>query len=188
MAPVGLGEFSRGCGWRRWFAEVEVREEDEVGEEGADGIDKGIPRSGGAAGDEGLVDFVEACVAGGDDEGGDAPRPMPTDACAADSAEEKNAEDEIFGEVSGFTDDVMNVGDLVAAQVREYPAQERLDDAAGVVLRKGVGGHDEDEASPEECGPPGAEPPWNQRGGQARLDFGEVGGGAWVAPGLVGHC
>ncbi len=74
----------------------------------------------------------------------------------------KNAEDEIFGEVSGLTDEVMNSRDLVMAQVRQEPAEKRFDDAARVVLREEVGGHEEDETGPEEGGPPGTEPRRNK--------------------------
>jgi hypothetical protein len=90
-------------------------EEGEVGKEGADGVEEGVPRAGGSAGHEGLMDFVEAGVAGGDDESGDAPSPAPAEASAADGAEKQNAEDEILGEVGGLADDVMNVSNLVMA-------------------------------------------------------------------------
>ena len=141
---------------------MEVSEKGEVGEESADGVEQGIPRGGGAAGDEGLVNFVEARVAGGDDESGDAPRPAPADARAADGAEKQNAEDEIFGEVRRLTDEVMNSRDLVMAQVRQEPAEKRFDDAARVILREEVGGHEEDETGPEEGGPPRTEPRRNK--------------------------
>ena len=42
--------------------------------------------------------------------------------------------------------------------MREELAEEGLDDFAGVILGEEVGGHEEDEAGPEEGGPPGAEP------------------------------
>jgi hypothetical protein len=157
--------FSKGIGrcrgWWGFFTEVEPSEEGEVGEEGADGVEEGIPWAGGAAGDEGLVDFVEAGVAGGDDEGGEAPRPAPADAGAANGAEKQNGEDEIFGEVGALANDVVDVGDLAVGEVREEPAQERLDEVAGVFLREKVGGHPEDESGPEEGGPPGAQPGGN---------------------------
>src|SRR5579871_2960274 len=101
QASSGFGRWSRLCG----FAEMEVGEEGEVGKEGADGVEQGVPWGGGAASDEGLVDFVEAGVAGGDDEGGDAPGPVPADAGTADAAEKQNAEDEVFGEVRGLPND-----------------------------------------------------------------------------------
>jgi hypothetical protein len=155
------GGIGGGCGRCGFFAQVEPCEEGEVGEEGADGVEEGIPWAGGAADDEGLVNFVEAGVAGGDDQGGEAPRPAPADTGAADGAEEQNGEDEIFGEVGALTNDVVNVGDLAVGEVREEPAQERLDEVARVFLREEVGGHPEDEAGPEEGGPPGAEPVGN---------------------------
>ena len=128
---------------------MEVGEKGEVGEEGADGVEQGIPGGGGAAGDEGLVDFIEAGVAGGDDEGGYAPGPVPADADAAHGAEKQDAEDEIFGEVGALANDVMDVDDLVMREVGEEPAEKRFDDAAGVVGGEDVGGHEEDPASPE---------------------------------------
>ena len=167
---------------------MEPGEEREVGEESADGIEQGIPRSGGAAGDERLVDLVEAGVASGDDEGSKAPGPVPTFAGSADAAEKQDTEDEIFGEVGALANEVVDVGDSMMAEMREQPSQERLDDAAGVFGGKEIGGHEEDPARPEQCRPPGAQPARDQRRGEARLNFGECGGGAWVAPGLVGHC
>ena len=149
--------------WRCGFSEVEVGEEGEVGDEGADGVEEGIPGGGGAAGDEGLVDFVEAGVAGGDDEGSDAPCPMPADAGAANATEKQNAEDEVFSEVGALTDDVMDVGDLVVRQKGKEPAEERFDDAAGMFGGKEIGGHEEDEPGPEQGGPPGAQPTGNER-------------------------
>lgn len=128
---------------------MEPSEKDQVREEGADGVEQGVPGGGGAAGNEGLVDFVEAGVAGGDDEGGDAPGPVPADARAADGAEKQNAEDEIFSEVGALSNDVMDMDDLVMREVGEEPAEKRLDDAAGVVGGEDVGGHEEDPASPE---------------------------------------
>jgi hypothetical protein len=46
----------------------------------------------------------------------------------------------------------------VMAQVRQEPAEKRFDDAARVILREEVGGHEEDETGPEEGGPPRTEP------------------------------
>ena len=131
MAVAGLGRI--GVRRRRFFAELEPCEEGEVGEEGADGVEERVPGSGGAAGDKGLVNFVEAGVAGGDDECGDAPRPAPTQAGAADGAEKQNAEDEIFGEVRALANDVVNVDDLAMRQVGKEPVDERLNEAAGVL-------------------------------------------------------
>ena len=126
LCSCGVGFESGGLGvlFRcRRLAEMEVGEEDKVGDEGADGIDEGIPGGGGAAGDEGLVDFVEAGIADGDDEGGDAPGPVPAGASAADRAEKQNAEDEIFGEVGALSDDVVDVNDLAVREVGQEPAE-----------------------------------------------------------------
>ena len=85
------------------------------------------------------MDFVEAGVAGGDDECGDAPRPAPSDACSADGAEKQNAEYEIFGEVGTLPNDVMYVSDLVVSPLGEQPMKERFDDAASVFSGEEIG-------------------------------------------------
>jgi len=65
------------------------------------------------------MDFVEARVAGRDDESGDTPGPMPANARAARQRGEQNRQDEIFREVRALTNDVVNVDDLVARELGE---------------------------------------------------------------------
>src|SRR5713226_2271702 len=62
------------------LARAEPEPEDGEGEEGAGGVEKGIVGGGFAAGDEGLMDFVESGIAGSDAERGESPGPAPADA------------------------------------------------------------------------------------------------------------
>src|ERR1700675_1887352 len=103
-------------------AEPEV--EDGEGEEGADGVEQGIVGRGGAAGDEGLMDFVHDGIACGYGEGGDAPGPAPAFAIAADAAIDQETKNKIFCEVGAFADDVVNETELVFGEVREKPLYE----------------------------------------------------------------
>ena len=88
--------------------EAEPEEEHGEGEEGADGVKEGIVGGGGAADDEGLVDFVEAGISGGHKPGGKAPGPAPAFAVAANATIEQKTEDKIFGEVGAFADEMVN--------------------------------------------------------------------------------
>ena len=49
--------------------ETVKQEGDEESEEGAGGVEEGIPGGGGAGGDEGLMEFVQAGIGGGDEPG-----------------------------------------------------------------------------------------------------------------------
>jgi len=81
----------------------EVPEAYESGcEEGASGVEERVPRRSGAAGDEGLVNFVEAGVTRSDGERGEGPGPAPAFAVAAEAAKEEEIEDEVVGEVGGL--------------------------------------------------------------------------------------
>ena len=111
---------------RRRFraAEAEPEPEGGEGEERADGVEKGIVGRGGAADDEGLMDFVHDGIAGGDGKGGNAPGPAPAFAIAADAAVDQDAKNKILGEVGALADDVVNEIELVFAQMGEKPFRE----------------------------------------------------------------
>jgi hypothetical protein len=173
------------------FAVVRAEAEPEIdggnGEEGADGIEKGIVGRSGAAGDKGLVDFVHDGIAGGDGEGGDAPRPPPALAIAADAAVDQHAKNKIFGEVGAFADDMVNEIELVFGEVRKKPVDEGGEKACSVLGREGVGRECEDNAGPGQSRPPRAKPSWKEQLMEARLQLGELRRGARIAPGLFRH-
>ena len=126
-------------------AEEEVeQEEDEEGGEGASGIEEGIPGGGGARSYEGLVNFVESGIGGGDEPGVERPGPVPAPAVAANAAIQQQVEDEIFDEMGRFPDQVVKGEDEVVGGRGQQPAEEGLDDVAGVRGGKGVGGGKED--------------------------------------------
>jgi hypothetical protein len=162
-------------------------EEEKEGDQGAGGVEKRVPGGGGARGDEGLVNFVEAGIGGGDEPGGGGPRPAPVGAAGADAAIEKNEEDEVFGEVGAFADEEMEVVDGVGGERGQEPAENGFDDGAGVEGREGVRGEKEDEKGPEDGGKPGTKPGGKKGFGRdAIADFVEIGGGARIAPGFGG--
>ena len=122
-----------------WAAEAEPEPEGGEGEEGADGVEKGIVGRGGAADDERLMDFVHDGIACGDGEGRDAPRPAPAFAIAADAAVDQDAKNKIFGEVGALADDVVNEIELVFGEMGEKPFHEEGKNRCGVLGREGVG-------------------------------------------------
>src|SRR5437879_3642367 len=119
------------CGARP--AEEKPEEEDDGCDEGADGVEERVPGRSGAAGDEGLVDFVERGIACRDRKGGECPRPAPSNARAAHTAKKKNIEDEIFREVRGLADVMVNDVELIGGQRAEEPVNNGDDDPTRVV-------------------------------------------------------
>jgi hypothetical protein len=167
-------------------AEVAVEEVDDgEGDEGAGGVEEGVPCGGGAGGDKGLVDFVEGGISGGDKPGGPGPGPAPTGVSGANAAKEDHIEDEILGEVRGLADEVMDYLKLGSGEMRNEGVKNGIDDRRGVIGGEVVGGEGKDEAGPKDCGPPRAEPLWNDgltRGAMA--NFVEIGCRAGIAPGF----
>lgn len=102
------------AGWLCW-TETEPEKECGEGEEGADGVEKGIVGRGGAADDEGLVDFVKARIDCGHKPGGKAPGPAPAFAIAANATIEQEAKDKIFGEVGAFANEMVNEIEAIVA-------------------------------------------------------------------------
>ena len=170
-----------------WTTEAKPEPEESEGEEGADGIEKGIVRRGGAAGDEGLVDFVHDGIASSDRKSGDAPGPAPAFAIAANAAINQEAENKIFGEVGALADEMVDEIELILREPGEEPVNEGRQDAGGVFGRERVGGEREDDASPGDGRPPGAKPCGDQQFVKAWLHFRQLRGGTGIAPGLVRH-
>ena len=166
-------------------AEVKPEEEEEAGDEGADGVEERVPGRSGAAGDEGLVDFVERGIACRDRKSGECPRPAPSNARAAHTAKKKNIEDEIFCKVRGLADEKVDDGELVFGKGGKEPAKNRQDNRGSMIRGKGVGRKSEDATGPDDCRPPGAQPGGNER--HAFSEFVEFRGGARIAPGLFGQ-
>lgn len=93
-------------------AAVEV-EEDEEGDEGAGGVKERIPGGGGAGSDEGLMDFVEGGIGGGDEPRAESPGPVPATTRAANATVEKKEKDEVLDEMGAFANEEMNGVELV---------------------------------------------------------------------------
>ena len=164
------------------MAEPEVQSGE--GEEGADGVEQGIVGRSGAAGDEGLMDFVEDGVACGDGQSRDAPGPAPASAIAADPAVDQEAEDKIFSEVGAFADDVVDEIELVFGEMRKEPFHEEGKNCRGVFGGEGVGGERENDAGPSDGGPPGAEPRGDEQLVETGLHLWKLRGGTRIAPRL----
>src|SRR5208283_4757699 len=104
------------------------------------------------------MDFVEGGVGGGDEPGGEGPRPVPAGASAANAAVEQEIEDEVFGEVGRLADEEVDGVKGRAAKGRYKPVENGADDGGGVLGGEGVGGRGEDDGAPEQGGPPGVKP------------------------------
>ena len=131
------------------------------------------------------MDFVEGGVGGSDEPGGESPGPVPAAARSANAAIKENKEDEVFGEVSGLADEVVDGVNAFVGDGRNEPPENGFDNHAGVGGREGVCGGEENDGGPEQGGPPGAQPGRDEgEKGDAMPDLVEIGGGRWVAPGF----
>jgi len=85
--------------------------------------------------------------------------------------------------VRGLADEIMDgVKGRFAERWRE-PVQNGSEDGGGVFGGKSVGGSEEDNHTPEQGGPPGAEPAGNHGFGRnAVTNLVEIGGGPRIAP------
>ena len=99
---------------------VKEKDEDEC-DGSSDGVEERVPGRGRAGGDKGLVDFVERGITGGDGKSDEGPRPTPAFAIATGSAEEQQIENEILGEVSGLTNEIMDFVNLMTGKRTEKP-------------------------------------------------------------------
>ena len=114
----------RGDSLSRSTVKAEPEPDDAESEKRADGIDQGVVGRGLAAGDEGLVDFVERGIAARDEERSQSPGPAPADVAAANAAKEKRAEDEVLGEVGALANVMMDEVKLGRGQIGFEPAKE----------------------------------------------------------------
>lgn len=104
------------------------------------------------------MNFVEGRVDGGHEPSEKSPGPVPGAAILAsgpNAAIEEEKENEVLDEMRGFADEMMGEFEAVGSDEGEEPAEERLEEKAGVVGRKEIGGEEEDEGSPEQGWPPG---------------------------------
>src|SRR2546430_12369795 len=163
---------------------VKKKDEDECNG-GSVGVEDGVPRRRRQAGDKCLVDFIQRGVSGSDGKSEEGPRPTPALAIVTGSAEEEQIENEILGEVSDLTDEIMDFVNLMAGKRTEKPAENRVDDGAGVCGRKSVSGGRENDRRPKQGRPPGAKPSGDEPG--ALTDLIEFRGGARIAPGMFGQ-
>jgi len=167
-----------------WTTEAKPDPEHGEREEGADRVEKGIVRRSGAAGDEGLVNFVHDGIARGDGKGGDPPGPAPAFAIASDAAINQEAENKIFGEVGAFADEMVHEIELILREPGEEPVNDRRQDVGCVFGRERVGGEREYDAGPSDGRPPRAEPGGDQQLVKAWLHFRQLRSGTGIAPGL----
>jgi len=100
---------------------------DGQGDESANGVEEGVPRGGGAGGDEGLVDFVKGGVGSGDKPSGPGPSPAPAGMCASNATKENQIEDEIFSEVRRFADEVVDYRELGSGEVRNEGVEDGVE-------------------------------------------------------------
>src|SRR5579885_1160400 len=150
--PQGFDE-RRGFGSAQTEVEIERRD----GEESAEGIQQGIVRRSSAAANESLMDFVERGVERGGEPRREAPGPAPALLPGAKSAIEKEAEDEVLGEVRGLADDVIDFAKLMRGKRGDQPVTNPRNDGGGVIGRERVRGHEENHNSPGDGRPPVAE-------------------------------
>jgi len=130
------------------------------------------------------MDFIHDGIAGGDGEGGDAPRPAPAFAIAAHAAVDQDAKNKIFGEVGALADDVVNETELVFGEVGEKPAHDWGENVRGVLGGERVSRERKDDAGPGDGWPPGPKPGGNEEFVQAGLHFRQLWRGPGITPGL----
>src|SRR5260370_38235259 len=107
---------------------------------------------------------------------------MPSHTSAANAAVDKRAKNEVFGEVRGLADAIVDEVELRGGEVRFEPAQEGLEERCSVPLGEGVGGHGEDNRGPQQRRPPYAQPCGDQQLRAPRLHLSHMRTGSRVAP------
>ena len=119
----------------------------------AAGINEHINDGRFAGGDKALVKFIGGCVERGDEQGDAGLRPKPGAGILPDGpaqgTPDEQAEDGVFGEVGALAHEGNEMRDGVFRQEGEKPAQERPDDAGGMLEGRGIAGRAEDERHPE---------------------------------------
>lgn len=156
----------------------------EKSNEGAGGIEEGVPSRGSAGSDEGLMKLVESGIEGGHEPCGERPAPVPARTRAPNAAIKKHEENEVFQKMRCFADEMVHVEDVILRGGGKQPAESWIDETAGVFGREGIGGRRKNDHGPQERWPPDAKPcedhvfAWHVEG-----DFVEIRVGAWIQPG-----
>jgi hypothetical protein len=139
--------------------EAAVEKKDgEKSNEGAGGIEEGVPSRGSAGSDEGLMKLVEGGIEGGNEPCGERRAPVPARARAADTSIKKHEENKVFDEMRCFADQMVHVEDAVLRGGGKQLAENWIDEAAGVFGREAIGGRHENDRGPQERWPPYAKP------------------------------
>ena len=124
----------------------------------ARGVDQHVSKSSLTAGNERLVKFVEGGVAEDDQNRDQSPTQVPAFFASADSAENQQAENEIFGEVGAFTNDVVKQFERLVRSAGQQPMQEGNEVMAGVLGGKSASRKAGNGNGPEQSRPPSFEP------------------------------
>ena len=118
----------------------------------AGGVHDDIGDEGGAAGDVDLVEFIGGGVEEEDRQGEAGFIPAPGASVVflglADGAPGEKNKEGVFGQVTAFAEEMMQVADVLLGHMREEPADEGFKDPGGVVRGVGVAGGGEDDAHP----------------------------------------
>src|SRR6267142_3561948 len=130
----------RQCSWILTIAREKPEPEEQHGKGGACGVDDRVVGRGVAAGDEGLMYLVESGVGGGQEERSKSPSPAPASAGSAKAAIQEQTKHEVFAEMCGLANEVVNDLELRRAHGRIDPQLDTLEDGTGVRRREGIGG------------------------------------------------
>ena len=137
---------------------TEPHPKDELSDCRAEGIQHRVLPPGLAAGHERLMHFVQAGVKCRHYDGFHHPRDPPSAFLSSKRAKEHQAEDKIFGHVSGFADQVMDISNRARRCRRKQPSQERFDHPRSGRGRKMFCREYPDHGCPAQGGPPLAQP------------------------------
>ena len=115
---------------RAKFRVVQIEKQEGGG--GANGIEEGIERGGTTGSDEGLMNFIEAGIGGGQEPGREGGGPIPAATMSAQAAIEQQEENKIFAEVGELADDMVNEFDLLMREGGMKPKKYGLEEGAGM--------------------------------------------------------
>ena len=102
-------------------------------------IQQRIQWRGVAAGHEQLVKFIRRRISSYDGHCQKCPAKLPASLRTSDRAKQKHAKNKVFGEMRRFPDEYMQKLQGCQLRVRQKPAQQWTDNAAGVVRFEGAG-------------------------------------------------
>src|SRR5215469_14109403 len=110
---------------------------------------------------------------------------MPASARPANPAINENEENKILDKVRRFPDEMVQEVDSLRRGRREKPAQDRVDEPAGLLPGKCIRRKNKDHPSPQQRRPPGTQPRSDHVFGRHALaDLVEIGGGTRIPPGF----